>query len=1109
PGIGVNSYFRLAKIRLEPLTFDLALQVWDLDTLNLRARLTGHEGAVLALQVVRERDWLISASGDGTIRIWHTPSLSLFYLIQPPHDNIGDILSLAWVPLDQLEHGPHSSKRFGHSPKGKGRLYAGCQDTSIQWIDLPPAFHEEVFSTHGPSGSPLPQQIASESYFDGRSSSPPIHRPPNKFFDSLSQADKARARMQMGKHSASTGSLPTFGLGKSFDDLSGTPSKKEASNPPGQEHVTELQFAEDCIQPFAHFGYVYCLLVAKSADRTAVSRVLPFIPFYIRQLTIAGDEQVKLWEMAHDDLKEVATLQSNSDAVLALAARDNTVFVGHQGGVIKVRLRPYPSLEIVLTQGACCYFARSGTSTPSLAFATFTLTQCASPHPPFLPAVIHDILTLSVLGDHLYSGGADGTIHRWDKSFKLVHRWKAHHNIVLSSEISSSKGNHLLTGGNDASLKVWDIVDEDDSLGRGVQQHGFQGPVHLSHPSPRPAVVLTLGASTARRDVPYAIQTVADEAHREECRQGALYFKRVLRNLGADTALLPGAPNKNPIILATFRANAPFKPNRHEAPRRKRVLCYGHYDVVDATAPEKWQNKAPFEMHGKDGWVYGRGVSDNKGPMLAIAAAASELRAQQVLEVDFVMVIEGEEETGSAGFQDAIRKNRVRFPSNFSASTSNVTGAYVRVAQDLIGDIDVILVSNSYWLGEDVPCLTFGLRGVIHASITVSSERPDLHSGIWGGVTSEPLVDLVRLLASLTDADGRVRIPGFLNDVRRLEPAENRLYQEVVERCKDIHQQDKLNFHSDIADPLRSLITRSGLFLPRPLVGTNALPSRWRQPALSVHKVGVPGPADKTLIPNTATASVSIRIVPDQSLLDIVEKLKAHLNRSFASLRTHNKLSVRRHFRHFLSSRSLSQTMLMRRREVMVKQVDISHVSDWWLGDVHSPYFSALATCIESTWGLKPLFIREGGSIPSLPFLEREFGADAVHFPMGTSSDGAHLSDERIRILNLEIRHPPPPPPYFRTVAHCAVYLEPADNLYRETSLPILTTTCPTQRSSLLRRFPSAASRRSRSAVLNGREALMAAAAEEEDEEEEEEEEERDAEVTDVQAMDVWNRGEP
>ena len=76
--------------------------------------------------------------------------------------------------------------------------------------------------------------------------------------------------------------------------------------------------------------------------------------------------------------------------------------------------------------------------------------------------------------------------------------------------------------------------------------------------------------------------------------------------------------------------------------------------------------------------------------------------------------------------------------------------------QELIGDIDVILVSNSYWIGEDTPCLTFGLRGVIHATLKITSDQPDLHSGMQGGVVSEPLVDMVRLLASLTDADGRV-----------------------------------------------------------------------------------------------------------------------------------------------------------------------------------------------------------------------------------------------------------------------------------------------------------------------------------------------------------------
>lgn len=112
----------------------------------------------------------------------------------------------------------------------------------------------------------------------------------------------------------------------------------------------------------------------------------------------------------------------------------------------------------------------------------------------------------------------------------------------------------------------------------------------------------------------------------------------------------------------------------------------------------------------------------------------------------------------------------------------------------------MILVSNSYWLGEDVPCLTFGLRGVIHARVKVESSNPDLHSGLWGGVTSEPLNDLIRVLASLTDADGRVRIPGFLDDVRKLEASEQRLYDRLVERTDGCVPSDNSLVRGSIAD---------------------------------------------------------------------------------------------------------------------------------------------------------------------------------------------------------------------------------------------------------------------------------------------------------------------
>ncbi|GAA6048648.1 hypothetical protein JCM3770_001999 [Rhodotorula araucariae] len=858
-----------------------SIHVWDLATLSPCARLSGHEGAVLALQLVPARHWLISASGDGTIRVWHTPSLSLVYLLHPPHDNIGDILSLAWIPSELLEEDDHAGHRrgvgMGHSGheaarKATGRLFAGCQDTSIQWIDLPPTF--PLPTSRHPHGSPLLSTSHSSAHgpFSGSSHSPPIFKAPNKFFDSLSQAEKNRARVG-GAHSKSATNLVGMGAAGA-EGLGSSPSTPDGASTPrvhraahGAEAV-DLQFEADCIVPFAHFGYVYCLLVGKSNDRPVL-------------ISGSGDELVKLWRPTTSDLLPVATLTSDCDAVLALAVRDNTLFAGHQGGVIKVW-----DLD------------------------TLTCVRVLRPHQ-------HDILTLSVLSSSLFSGSANGTLQRFDlRSFALGGVWEAHRSIVLSSAVCGERKGWLLTGGNDASLKVWDVKEDDEHSPSAPHDHGFQG--ELFH---------TLAKFVS-------IRTIADSTHREDCRQGALYLKRVLRSLGAETSLLPTQEGKNPIVLATFRANAPPRPNRFEAPRRKRVLYYGHYDVVPASAPELWASD-PFVMRGKDGWLYGRGVSDNKGPVLAVAAAAAERRRAQEMEVDLVMVIEGEEETGSAGFQDAIRKNR-----------------------ELIGDIDVILVSNSYWLGEDTPCLTFGLRGVIHASVKVASSNPEFtHSGIWGGVTSEPLNDLIRVLASLTDADGAVRIPGFLADVRKLLPDEQRLYDQLVERTNGLEQCKNTQGPASptTLDPMQSLI------------------NRWRQPALSVHKVEVPGPAQKTLIPNSATASVSIRIVPDQSLEDIVEMLKNYLQRSFETLKTTNKLTI-----------------------------DINHVADWWLGDVASPYVAAMSSCISEQWGVDPLFIREGGSIPSLPFLEREFGADAVHFPMGTSSDSAHLPDERIRVLNLE-----------------------------------------------------------------------------------------------------------
>lgn len=148
-----------------------------------------------------------------------------------------------------------------------------------------------------------------------------------------------------------------------------------------------------------------------------------------------------------------------------------------------------------------------------------------------------------------------------------------------------------------------------------------------------------------------------------------------------------------------------------------------------------------------------------QGPTLAFACAAAELLEAGKLDVDLVMLIEGEEEAGSVGFEQAVLDNRAA-----------------------IGPIDVVALSNSYWLGTRQPCMTFGLRGVIHATVKVSSTRQDLHSGQFGGSVDEPMADLVRLLSSLLDDRSQIKLAGFYDAVRPLESEEKALYDELFAR---------------------------------------------------------------------------------------------------------------------------------------------------------------------------------------------------------------------------------------------------------------------------------------------------------------------------------------
>ena len=216
-----------------------------------------------------------------------------------------------------------------------------------------------------------------------------------------------------------------------------------------------------------------------------------------------------------------------------------------------------------------------------------------------------------------------------------MNQWQAHSGIVLSSTIG---GNRLITGGNDCYVAVWDISsivpseqkEETDMLYSGLKQEDI-----FFRALSKLVSLKTISGSSS---------------HTEECRRGATFLKNLLKQLGAsDTTLLPNPmTGRNPVILGKFKSGSS---------NAKSLLFYGHYDIVTAsTGSTEWTDDA-FTLSGRDGFYYGRGVSDNKGPVLAAMFAASDL-LKQGLDMNITFLIEGEEECGSKGFAESVKSKK-------------------------------------------------------------------------------------------------------------------------------------------------------------------------------------------------------------------------------------------------------------------------------------------------------------------------------------------------------------------------------------------------------------------------------------------------------------------
>ena len=415
------------------------------------------------------------------------------------------------------------------------------------------------------------------------------------------------------------------------------------------------------------------------------------------------------------------------------------------------------------------------------------------------------------------------------------------------------------------------------------------------------------------------------------------WCKDHITNLGGTAELLPNpSATKDgplpPILLGTFLA-------KEDADTKKTVCVYGHLDVQPAKMEDGWTSD-PFTLTERDGKLYGRGSTDDKGPALSwlwIVEAHRKLGVD--LPVNIKILYEGMEESGSAGMFEAIRD----------------------LSRDgqFLNDVDFFCISDNYWLGKTKPCLTYGLRGMAYFQVGIRCCEQDLHSGVLGGTVHEGMTDLVQLMASLVDSSGKILVDGVMDDVAEVSEEESALYDSIEFDMEAYKEESKVK---SVSDKLLHSDKKSLLM------------ARWRYPTLSLHGIegAFSGAGAKTVIPAEVLGKFSLRLVPDQEPAKIEKAVKAHLEKVFSGLNSPNKM-----------------------------RVEMIHGAKAWLSDPNHPNYEAAAKAIERVYGSKPDYTREGGSIPITGFLEDATGMNVCLLPVGACDDMAHSTDEKYNKSNL------------------------------------------------------------------------------------------------------------
>ncbi len=401
----------------------------------------------------------------------------------------------------------------------------------------------------------------------------------------------------------------------------------------------------------------------------------------------------------------------------------------------------------------------------------------------------------------------------------------------------------------------------------------------------------------------------SESARKDDMLAAAEYWKESMLKAGADKAEVMSSDG-NPVVYGEKMID----------PSAPTVLVYGHYDVMPVDPIELWKSE-PFEPEIRDGKIWARGADDDKGQAFMHAKAFELMVNTDTLPCNVKFMVEGEEEVGSPSL-----------------------GKFCEQHKEML-KADIILVSDTGMIAPDIPSITTGLRGLAYMEVEVTGPNKDLHSGLFGGAVANPINILTKMIASLTDDDNVITIPGFYDDVEVIGDAER------AEMAKAPFSLDEYKKALDIdevwGEKGYSTNERTGI---RPSLDVNGI---WG---------GYTGEGAKTVIASKAYAKISMRLVPHQDHIKIAELFEKHF-------------------------------MAIAPPSVKVK-VSALHGGQGYVSPTDMVAYQAADKAYAEVYKKKPVPVRSGGSIPIISTFEEVLGTKSILMGFGLESDAIHSPNE-------------------------------------------------------------------------------------------------------------------